>query len=135
MVALPLPVSDYIHSRIVDVRQPAYFLVDDAGCLVDWGGQPEFYGITELIYGGTLTEYLICLDGLLPLPGDALCLQWVETQPGRYADIHLFSSAVGAWILLLDATPEAARHGQMQQKLNDIGLRLKSEPSSDSDRL
>ena len=127
MVELPLPVFAYIHSCIVGVRKPAYFLVDDAGCLIDWGGQPAFYGITELRYGRTLNEHLMCLDGLLPLPGDSLYLQWVETQPGRYADVHLFSSAPGVWILLLDATPEATRHGQMQQKLNDIGLRLRSE--------
>ena len=127
MVDLPLPVYAYIHTRIVDVRTPAYFLVDDAGCLMTWGGEPAFYGVTEPIAGRTLSEYLICLEGLLPLPVSSLCLQWVETQPDRYTDIHLFSSADGVWILLLDATPEATRHGRMQQKLNDIGLRIKSE--------
>ncbi len=122
MDSLPLPVLVYISTSIIGPRRPAYLHVDRKHCLVDWGGELTAYGMTALQYGQVIGEQLVFLEGLLPMDTSALCLPWVEIQPGMYADIHLFSCQTGVWILLLDTTPEATQHALMQQKVNDMRL-------------
>ena len=118
----PPPVHAYIESNIVGTRAPAYLLVDADQRLIDWGGQIECYGLQDLLRGQLVSEQLICLEGILPLEDSDMSLGWIETQPECYADVHMFLSEMGTWILLLDATTEATQYCLMQQKVNDVSL-------------
>lgn len=58
----------------------------------------------------------------MPLEESPLCLPCIETAPGVFADIHLFSAEDGTWVLLLDTTAEEAQRRILQQKVNDLSL-------------
>lgn len=122
MFEFPRPVQDYIHAIVVDIRFPAYLLVEKDGCLLDLGGNLAAYGITDLQKGEYVKEKIVWLQGLLPLDGSPLFLSCIQTENGLSADIHIFPGAEGDWVLLLDATLEQAKRSAFQQKGNELSL-------------
>ncbi|CAN5749681.1 hypothetical protein BH18ACI4_BH18ACI4_05350 [soil metagenome] len=121
---LPLPIRDFILSLTDDMLSPAYLLVTQNGRLIEWGGDLESYGLRELKKNLDVSDRILFLVGVLPLESNSIFLPHVQTNPGVFADVYLFSREQGTWILLLDATAETARRQTMQQKLYDSRLQV-----------
>jgi class 3 adenylate cyclase len=119
---LPAPVVAYILGLVVDVRSPAYLLVEPSGRLAEWGGALDAYGISELEQGKDAGEQVAALASLFPLAEPALCLPRIEVAQGAFADVHAFLQPEGAWVVLLNATAEARQEGVLQQKANELSL-------------
>jgi class 3 adenylate cyclase len=122
MLDLPFPVLNYIHSRTIANRNPAYLLVEKTGRLSNWGGQLTVYGITNLQKGEDVGKQVFFLSGLLPVDGSDLFLPCLKTETGLSIDIHIFTTDEGDWVLLLDATLEESQRQLVQQKANDLSL-------------
>lgn len=124
---LPLPVLEHLHTLVVDNRSLAYLQVDKDGCLSNWGGNVEAYGMTGLRKGLPIGEQVVFLEELLPLQDSPLLLPCVETASGLFADVHILSGQDGNWVLLLDVSPEELQRRLFQQKANDLSLRYEQQ--------
>ena len=121
-MGLPPPIREFIDLLNEETLAPAYLLVDNAGDLLEWGGDLSAYNITGLQAGLNAGEHILFLNGVLPLEGQNLTLPRVQTRTGVFADIYLFRRQAGVWILLMDATSEARRRARLQQKAYDSKL-------------
>lgn len=118
----PSPVQAYLNTRMVETSVPAYLLVDKTGHLTDWGGELAAYGVADLHTGQDIAQHFPLLEGLLPLDDLPLLLPCIEMDTGRSANLHLFSTEEGDWVVLLDVTSEVTQRRLLQQKLNDLSL-------------
>jgi signal transduction histidine kinase len=122
MSELPAPVINYLNSLASEHRKPAYLLINPEGRLLEWGGQTEAYGISDLRVGDPIGEQVFFLEGLFPLGDGKMVLSCVQTEAGRAADLHLFPTPEGDFALLIDATTQEMQQRLMQQKGNELSL-------------
>jgi hypothetical protein len=122
MLDVPASVITYLLNFIKAERSLAYLLVNKDARLLDWGGKLAKYGITNLSKGENIKEQVFFLEGLLPLDHDPLFLPFIKTEYGSCADVHLFSTEEGDWVLLLDSTCEENHLFAIQQKANELIL-------------
>ena len=122
MLELPAPLLDYIHTITVENRSLAYLLVKKDGSLSRWGGKLSAYGFTELQQGEYVGKQVFFLEGLLPLESSPIFLSCIKTEYGLSADVHLFPSDEGDWVLLLDATLDVLQRSLIQQQGNELSL-------------
>ncbi len=124
MTMLPLPIRDFILSLADETLSPAYLLVTGSGQLLERGGELESYDLKDLANSQDVTESVPFLVGVLPLDGKSLFLPHVQTKPGIFADVYIFTREQGTWILLLDSTMETGRQQTMQQRLYNSRLQV-----------
>ncbi|MBH8561334.1 hypothetical protein I8748_03935 [Nostoc sp. CENA67] len=122
MVDIPAPIIHYIVNFLLETRSLAYLLVNKDGYLVAWGGKLVEFGITNLRKGENIGEQVFFLEGLLPLDDIPLFLPLIKTEYGICADIHIFPSDEGDWVLLLDSTWNEKQLSLIQQITNDCSL-------------
>ncbi|MBW4561601.1 MAG: hypothetical protein KME32_10690 [Mojavia pulchra JT2-VF2] len=122
MLDLPNPVIAYLLSFLLKERSVAYLLVKKDGCLSAWGGKLAEYGVSNLQAGENIKEQIFFLEGLLPLDDLPLFLPRVKTENSICADVHLFPSEEGDWVLLLDATLDEKHYCLIQQQANEFSL-------------
>jgi len=122
MPGLPSSVSEFMLKLVADTRTPAFLLVANDGRLSEWGGDLAAYGIEDLRRDQPVGEQVFFLEGMLPLDTSPMFLPYVKTDSGLSADVYLFSTDEGNWVLLLDATWEARKRKAIQQKANDLSL-------------
>lgn len=118
---LPLSVKGYMQGVCINARHPAYLLVSD-GCLVRKGGDCAYYGMKDLSKDMVISDKMSFIEGTLPLKGEPVFLPLLCLGKDKYAEVHLFPSEEGDWILFLDATETARRHTIVQQNTNDLSL-------------
>lgn len=114
----PAPISDYLIGRLY----PVYFLIDDQGIILAWGGALNHYPIPTPVKGMRVNDLLFFVEGLLPLSDNQLVLECVEWQDGIVVDVHLFRDAHQLWLLLTDAGQKAQDQRRGQQKVNELLL-------------
>jgi PAS domain S-box-containing protein len=122
MPGLPSSISEFMLKLVSDTRSPAFLLVAIDGRLSEWGGELGAYGIEDLRRDQPVGEQVFFLEGMLPLDTSPMFLPYVKTDSGLSADVYLFSTDEGNWVLLLDATWEARKRKAIQQKANDLSL-------------
>jgi hypothetical protein len=122
MQNFPEPVVDYLLNLMLENRSLAYLLVAKDGCLTDWGGKLTAYGVMNLQKGQNIGQQIFFLEGLLPLDNFPLFLACVKTEQGFCADLHIFPSAQGDWVLLLDASLDETQRSLIQQQANNSSL-------------
>jgi PAS domain S-box-containing protein len=122
MADLPAPVSEFIDALTEDLLAPAYLLVTNEGGLTEWGGALESYGITGLEKDVQVGDHLAFLVGLLPLDSGGTFLPNVQTTTDVFADVYIFRSEQGTWILFLDATVDVKKRQALQQRTYEISL-------------
>ncbi len=122
MPDLASPVVDYICDLSIKDRSPAYLLLTSEGIIKTYGGNLSMYGIDDLNGGEEVGEKVTFLEGFFPLDDDQLFLACIQTDKGIPADVHIFSSEQGYWVLLLDATEKEAHRVVLQQKANELSL-------------
>ncbi|BAY15591.1 hypothetical protein NIES21_14080 [Anabaenopsis circularis NIES-21] len=122
MVDIPHAVILYLLNFIIEERSLAYLLVKKDGCLVAWGGKLSEYGIMNLSPGISICQQVFFLEGLLPLDDTPIFLPLVKMDVGICADIHIFPSEEGDWILLLNSILDEKHLSAMQQEANRSNL-------------
>ncbi len=122
MLDFPTPILAYLLNFIAGERSLAYLLVKKDGCLSAWGGKLAKYGVTDLQQGVNIKEQVFFLEGLLPLQDYPVFLPLIKTEYGICADVHLFPSEEGDWVLLLDASWDEKHCSFIQQQANELRL-------------
>ncbi|MCF4970005.1 hypothetical protein [Nostoc sp. CMAA1605] len=122
MLDIPDAVLTYILHFIIKERSLAYLLVRKDGCLMAWGGQLNEYGITNLCQGEQIGQQVFFLEGLLPIDDSALFLPFIQTATDICADIHIFPSVEGDWVLLLNSIVDENYFSSIQQEVNNYSL-------------
>lgn len=123
MKDLPPPIQNFLHT-LTEMRSPGYLLVNEGNNLIDWGGNLAFYGLSALQKDSDVEQQVPFLIGILPLDMNDLYLSYVQTFGDSFADIYLFRSEQGTWILLLDATQTAHEQRDKQQRAHELSLEL-----------
>ncbi|MEK7990680.1 MAG: ATP-binding protein [Thiotrichaceae bacterium] len=118
---LPLSIIKYIRSMWMAEMLMTYLHVDKQGLLMNWGGHPRYYGLTNLKTSVAVNEQIVFLEGLLPVE-HAQVIEFICMENGRCAHAHLVPCDSGTWILLLDATTEHHRQQKLQQQLNELSI-------------
>jgi hypothetical protein len=127
MLNLPDAVADFLCSSQIERRSPAYLLSNERGILLDWGGNTIVYGIENLSRGELIEPQLSILAGVIPFTGSPSCIRFVRFGSVT-ADVHLFSSAEGDWVVLLDVGQEAEQIRSIQQEKYKLQSSLESHP-------
>ncbi|PAX60461.1 hypothetical protein [Brunnivagina elsteri] len=122
MLNVPTSVITYVINLMLEHRSLAYLLVKKDGCLLSWGGKLANYGVKNLKKGEDIGQQIFFLEGLLPLDNSPLFLACLKTGDGICADIHLFPSSEGDWVLFLDATVDEMQLSLIQQQANEFVL-------------
>lgn len=113
---------DSICTYLLDGLSPVYFLIDDQGSILSWGGTLEDYRIPTPQKGMRVDDLLFFVEGLLPMRDDELVLECVQWCDGIVVDVHLFRDANRLWLLLTDAGQKAQYQRRAQQQTNDFQL-------------
>jgi hypothetical protein len=100
----------------------AYLLLSRDGRVIDRGGNLAHFGLGEVGTGQLVADHLVCLEGMLPLGSKGMVLASLSLVPGLYADLHLFSTHEGDWVLLFDVTTECEQLQRLQQTANEARL-------------
>jgi hypothetical protein len=119
MLEIPESIIAYILNFMLESRSLAYVLVSKNGNLSTWGGKLAAYGIMNLRENENVGQQIFFLEGLLPLDDSPLFLPQVKTEEGICADVHIFPSSEGDWVLLLDATLDEMHLSLIQQLAYD----------------
>jgi hypothetical protein len=119
MPEVPESIITYILNFMLESRSLAYLLVTKEGNPSTWGGKLAAYGIRNLRENENIEQQIFFLEGLLPLDDSPLFLPQVKTDEGICADVHIFPSLEGDWILLLDATLDQVQLSLIQQLAHD----------------
>ena len=122
MIEIPTDITEYIISFMIENRSLAYLLSNKEACLSAWGGKLSIYGITNLQKGENIGQQVFFLEGLLPLDDFPLFLPCVKIEEGICADVHLFPSEQGDWVLFLNAMWDETHITRIQQQINDSKL-------------
>ncbi len=122
MLDVPTSVISYVINLMLERRSLAYLLVKKDGCLSSWGGKLADYGVNNLQKGENIGQQIFFLEGLLPLDDFPLFLPCLKAGEGICADIHMFPSEEGDWVLLLDATVDEMQLSLIQQQANEFVL-------------
>lgn len=117
----PKRVVDYLSELTIERRSPACLLVGKDGLLRSWSNTLD-YGIMGLEENVPVEEQVDFLVGLLPLQNTPVVLPCVSTSTGWPAEVHLFPSDEGDWVVLLDAKAEERQRWLLQQKANELDL-------------
>lgn len=117
---VPKSVVTYLIELICNYRLLAYILVKKDGKIASWGGNLADYGVRTLTKGINASQQIFFLEGLLPLEDDtSVYIPRVKTDEGICADLHLFSSPEGDWVILLDASLDEMQMSLIQQDVNN----------------
>ncbi len=119
---MPEAIAGKLDALCVRTRSPAYLLTDAAGRVLRQGGLCERYGFGPLDPALPVGHQLDFLEGALPLNGESVVLPFVQVANEVYADLHLFSTDEGEWVLFLDSTALAMRLFDVQQNTNELSL-------------
>ncbi|MDJ0617747.1 MAG: hypothetical protein QNJ63_13570 [Calothrix sp. MO_192.B10] len=119
MLDVPTPIINYLLNLMIEKHSLAYLLVNKDGCLSQWGGKLAAYGIEQLQEGEKVEKQVFFLEGMLPLNDDPIFIPRMKTEYGICADIHIFPSKDGDWVLFLDATLEEMQLCMIQQSINE----------------
>ncbi|CAN2039042.1 hypothetical protein GMMP15_1030042 [Candidatus Magnetomoraceae bacterium gMMP-15] len=122
MNELPPSVIDFFVSLIIRDRSPAYLSVEKNGCLADWDGRLEYYGIKNLRKNDHIEKQVFFLKGFFPLNEKSLFLPCIQTEKGVPADIHILSHEKRNLVILLDASQDRIQRSLFQQKGNELRL-------------
>jgi signal transduction histidine kinase len=121
MATIPLSIAKYVRSMWMAETIMTYLHIDEQGNLIDWGGYPQHYGLTDLTTGESAIEQVNFLDGMLNVPHTQV-LRFIRVGGERSAHVHIIPHEKGVWVLIFDATTEHEQQQQMQQHLNELSI-------------
>jgi two-component system cell cycle sensor histidine kinase/response regulator CckA len=117
MRPLPPAIQNYLQAFLDDHHAPAYLCVQPDLTLLSCGGHLDRYGLQDCVPGAKVNETAYFLEGMLPLDGEPVTVNRVETSSGSFADVHIFPCGGADWVLLLDVSADTAERRQIEEAL------------------
>lgn len=122
MQDFPQSIMEYICTSLMDERSMGFFLIDAGGKVLRSGGMLSDFAISPPRPEDDITDILLFMKGLLPLEQSPLKLSRIRIHPGVTVDAHLFQTAEGYGLILLDAVHQEKLVARFQQKANELVL-------------
>lgn len=122
MASFPVEVRRLLESITIERRSPAYLLVGPNGRLRRTGGNLAKYGLADVDRKRKVIDQVDFLVGLLPIAGGSAILRQITLTSAESVDLYLTAGAAGDWVILLDATRDAAQQAMVQQLGNELAL-------------
>ncbi len=131
MNTIPLSITNYINSiRLSDNLLVIH--IDEQANLVEWWGEPQDYGLTNLVAGNPIVEQLSFLEGMLCVP-QIQVLEFVRFENGNSAHIHILPLDNHVYVLMFDASAEHKKIQEIQQEFNQLSILNYQESQIDTD--
>ncbi|MDY6857096.1 MAG: hypothetical protein SWO11_20810 [Thermodesulfobacteriota bacterium] len=114
----PEAILKYVCIRALGTDAFAYILTDEAGKIIEWGG--EFEGIAPdlLCTDVFISDIFDFMIGLLPLKGNAHVIKNLNIQMSKRIDVHIFKQKDGYGLIFLDVTGRNDTQISLQQFAN-----------------
>jgi signal transduction histidine kinase/FixJ family two-component response regulator len=131
MKQIPLNITKYINS----IRLSENLLIihiDAEANLVEWWGEPQYYGLTNLTAGKPVIEQLSFLEGMLCVPHTQV-LEFVCIENGASACMHIVPVDNQIYVLMFDASAEHRETQKIQQKFNELSISTYQEGKTSTD--
>lgn len=123
MIEIPLEVQDYLISKIVEKRIPAFFELDKDGKIIDFMGNVNNYCNSEVHKDMKISELFPLLENYFPLKYDHLDIPMVSDHVEIITDFHLFQANNRFFLVLLDSSFYERKLRDVLQKRNNDLLR------------
>jgi hypothetical protein len=133
MIKLPKAVLNFLYRSQIDRRSPAYLLLDRRGILLKSGGHTGGYGLGNLVVGKPIQSQINVLAELLPMTESTFHLEFVKFG-NTSADVHMFSSDEGDWVVFLDVSSEGEQARSYQQAIGELRLALEAKDRESQNR-
>lgn len=116
----PDDIITYLRDRFIEELQPCCCLVDAKGRLVESWGDAQRFGLEDLEPGSNLADSAPFLTGMDL--GRAQIIPLVTLPNGVTSNIHVVPDEQRCYVVLLDASREAASLRREQQAKNEVRL-------------
>jgi hypothetical protein len=108
-------------------------LLDRRGTLLKSGGHTGGYGLGNLVVGKLIQSQINVLAELLPTTESTFHLKFVKFG-NTSADVHMFSSDEGDWVVFLDLSSGEEQARSFQQAIRELRLALEVKDRDDRNR-
>jgi signal transduction histidine kinase/DNA-binding NarL/FixJ family response regulator len=131
MNKIPLSITKYINS--VQLSENILIIhIDDEANLVEWWGDPQYYGLTNLIINKPVIEQLSFLEGMLCVP-QIQVLEFMRIGDVNSAHVHIVPLDNDIYVLMFDASTEYKDTQEIQQEFNELSILNYQESKIDID--
>ena len=113
----------YIDNWVRKQFKPLLVFVDKEQNIVWCKGEFEEYGL-QVEVGKSAVNSFEFLDSLLPLTGESLDLDCIQTPNGRYVGVTLMTYKEGVFAFFHDVTKRALEIQEIQQNRNELSLTM-----------
>ncbi len=100
----------------------AYFITDDLGRLLQWGGDLTDLNMPTPGKKSHIAEVVLFMEGILPLTEAAMEFSCIKMPVDVCVDALLFGIDKGYGLIVWDATKKDAYLTEIQQKCNELSL-------------
>ena len=120
-IRTPHPVQSYLRRISHPSSAYAYFKIDAENCVLESGGNLEYFDVQDFNATTPLDEQLPPLSGLLPASDAPVVIANTKIDSVHFFDLHIYMDIDGQWVLLLDTTETSTKlqHEQQIRLSND----------------
>ena len=105
----------------------AYFMTDNLGIVVHWGGNFSGLNIPAPEKGDHISDIVIFMEGILPLKSKSMEFSCIKMPSKGCVDALLFKVDKGYGMIVWDATKKDEYLTQTQQKCNELSLLIEKQ--------
>lgn len=118
----PQPIDQYLRTLDLGQRMHSFVGLDKSNVVQSLGGELAHFGLEGVKKGEVILEKYAFLEGLLPGENEPVVIHNTQFEENQFVDLHLFTDAVGQWIVFIDNTEVAKSDQASQQKRLDTDL-------------
>lgn len=105
----------------------AYFITDDLGRLLQWGGDLRALNMPTPGKESHIAQVVLFMEGILPLTEDVMEFSCIKMPFDLCVDALLFEIDKGYGLIVWDATKKEAYLTETQQKCNELSLLIEQQ--------
>ncbi len=132
----PPTVVDKILEVTLRSNRYAYLAVDEAGAIVNQGGDTAALGLPAWEIGENILDEALFLSGFVPMTRDYEVIEACQVGDATIIDVHLFRDQDHIWVILVDKTEDMEWQASARQKGNELRLlkqRLQQDAEADGE--
>ncbi|MEH0022123.1 MAG: ATP-binding protein [Desulfobacter sp.] len=120
-------ILDAVCTRIFRDAGVAYFITDDAGRLLHWGGNLSGLNIPIPEKNACISDILVFMEGLVPLPEREMAFSCLQLPSGVCVDARVSRKEDVHEIIIHDSSRDQARLQPSLQVANELGLLIEQK--------
>jgi signal transduction histidine kinase/CheY-like chemotaxis protein len=122
-------ILEKICSRVFKDAKLTYFILDDTGRLLQWGGDLRVLNMSAPGKDSHIADALLFMEGILPLTESDMEFSCIKMSGDLCVDALVFEIEKGYGLIVWDATTKEAYLTETQQKCNELSLLIEQQKS------